>query len=355
MDSLLAKLGLDISPFTVGLEKAKRKVTDFGISAKRSMSESLKGQIGGMIGVDSLIGSLTSMVHKTIEAGDAIGDLSDQLNISTDDVQRLQVLAGQSGLEFNAYATAIEKVTQARQRALEGDGKTIQAFEKYGITLQKLKELGGQGAGLEMLKLLGQAFSNKNLGASDTAFQMELMGKHGGRLAASLQRINELGPIKLISEGDVKAIGELKDALDEIQRSAAVMAAPNVSFWSRVMKRAVAIDAEKRPNIAGGIVDSTIDALYAEITDNGETKSGPITEGELKDARNRVKGAPAETLGTGKGARRFSKPENDNLSKIGLFVGGAGNPIVNISQRQLDVSRRTLHEIMQLRHTMKNL
>jgi len=80
--SLIAKLGLDGSAYESGLKRAS------------SVTDKFRSSVGMQLGAALSVAAIGSFVSKVVETVDAIGDLSEQLNISTDDVQRLQVLAG---------------------------------------------------------------------------------------------------------------------------------------------------------------------------------------------------------------------------------------------------------------------
>ena len=79
--SLIAKLGLDGSTFETGLKRAK------------SLTDKFRSSVGAQLGAAMSVAAVTAFAAKVVQTADAIGDLSEQLNISTDDVQRLQVLA----------------------------------------------------------------------------------------------------------------------------------------------------------------------------------------------------------------------------------------------------------------------
>lgn len=227
--SLIAKLGLDGTAYESGLKRAS------------SLTDKFRGSIGAQLGAALSVAAVASFVSKVIETTDAIGDLSEQLNISTDDVQRLQVLASQTGVSFETMAKSITKVSQERLKAIEEGGKAREYFAALGISVSELNDKSLSN--IELITRMGQAHQDAGKSAQTQAAIMELLGEKAFKAAGAISKINELGPINLITKEQIDGIGRMADRIDEIKRQMLVQAAPSVNFFADAIERAIK-DAE---------------------------------------------------------------------------------------------------------------
>jgi len=227
--SLIAKLGLDGTAYESGLKRAS------------SLTDKFRGSIGAQLGAALSVAAVASFVSKVIETTDAIGDLSEQLNISTDDVQRLQVLASQTGVSFETMAKSITKVSQERLKAIEEGGKAREYFAALGISVSELNDKSISN--IELITRMGQAHQDAGKSAQTQAAIMELLGEKAFKAAGAISKINELGPINLITKEQIDGIGRMADRIDEIKRQMIVQAAPSVNFFADAIERAIK-DAE---------------------------------------------------------------------------------------------------------------
>lgn len=227
--SLIAKLGLDGTAYESGLKRAS------------SLTDKFRGSIGAQLGAALSVAAVASFVSKVIETTDAIGDLSEQLNISTDDVQRLQVLASQTGVSFEKMARSITKVSQERLKAIEEGGKAREYFAALGISVSELNDKSISN--IDLITRMGQAHQDAGKSAQTQAAIMELLGEKAFKAAGAISKINELGPINLITKEQIDGIGRMADRIDEIKRQMLVQAAPSVNFFADAIERAIK-DAE---------------------------------------------------------------------------------------------------------------
>lgn len=348
--NLFARLGLDGSGFIRGLASAKSAAGKFSGDLVGGWSKDIGSKLVGAFGFAAVVGSVIELGRRTIAYGDKVGDLSDQLGIATEDVQRLTIAGGKNGIEFETIAKALTRIGQARQKALGGDNKEQLLFARYGVGLAKLAD--GQMSNLDLLKQLYDTASAAGMGAQEQADLFDLAGKKGDRLAATFQTLKNLGPVKLLDDQNIKDLSAAQDAIDELGRRAMVAAAPVAGFFSRVLARKESqepIGLEKMPLF--GHIRGFERAFVNELTGQGDIDpSSALTPGQIATARKRLKGSTLTPVTTGKLANGGSQVDTgDSYSKIGLFVGGAGNPMVDISRRHLSVAEHTLAEIRLLR------
>lgn len=279
--SLIAKLGLDGSSFEGGLKRAT------------SLTDKFRSSVGAQLGGALSVAAIGSFASKVIETADAIGDLSEQLNISTDDVQRLQVLAGQTGVSFEAMAKSITKVSQERLKAIEEGGKAREYFRTLGFSVTELNEKSLSN--IDLISRMGQAHKDAGSSAQTQAAMMAILGEEAFKAAGAISKLSEQGPIKLINEEEIENIGRLADRLDELKRQSIVAAAPEVAFLETYTQNLTALlSAMER---GGGLPDyirdlqaAAIPALYMNTVGDQKFEALPlINNGRLGTVDSKVK------------------------------------------------------------------
>jgi hypothetical protein len=167
--SLIAKLGLDGSAYESGLKKAS------------STTDKFRQSVGSQLGAALSVAAIGAFVSKVIQTVDAIGDLSEQLNISTDDVQRLQVLAGQTGVSFEAMAKSITAVSQERLKAIEEGGKAREYFKTLGFSVAELND--ASISNIDLISRMGQAHKDAGSSAQTQAAMIAILGEKAFKAA----------------------------------------------------------------------------------------------------------------------------------------------------------------------------
>lgn len=223
--SLIAKLGLDGSGFETGIKKAS------------SLTDKFRSSVGSQLGAALSVAAVGAFAAKVIETADAIGDLSEQLNISTDDVQRLQILASQTGVSFETMAKSITKVGQERLKAVEEGGKAREYFKALGFTVAELND--SSLSNIDIITRMGKANLDAGRSAQTEAALIEILGEKAFKAAGAISKLKDLGPVNLISPEQIQALGQLADRLDEIQRQIVVSAAPELNFFADALERAI--------------------------------------------------------------------------------------------------------------------
>lgn len=214
--SLIAKLGLDGSSFEGGLKRAT------------SLTDKFRSSVGAQLGGALSVAAIGAFASKVIETADAIGDLSEQLNISTDDVQRLQVLAGQTGVSFEAMAKSITAVGQERLKAIEEGGKAREYFKTLGFSVAELNDKSLSN--IDLISRMGQAHKDAGSSAQTQAAMIAILGEKAFKAAGAMAKIKEMGPIDVISPEQIDQVGKLADRMDEIQRRGTVASIPLVTY-----------------------------------------------------------------------------------------------------------------------------
>ena len=139
MSSLMATLGLDVSPFKRGLMEAQ--------ADSMAQSQKLKEVFGGiaseMMPFASIAGGAVALeedIRKTVEYAEKIEHLSDRLGISTDAIQQWDYALKMHGSSIDEARTFFEKLAIARQKAEQGDNKMVDHFKALGISLAEVND-----------------------------------------------------------------------------------------------------------------------------------------------------------------------------------------------------------------------
>ena len=283
--SLIAKLGLDGSAYESGLKKAS------------SVTDKFRSSVGVQLGAALSVAAIGAFASKVVETVDAIGDLSEQLNISTDDVQRLQVLAGQTGVSFEAMAKSITAVSQERLKAIEEGGKAREYFQTLGFSVAELNDKSLSN--IDLISRMGQAHKDAGSSAQTQAAMIAILGEKAFKAAGAIAKIKELGPINLITKEQIDSIGKLADRVDEIKRTIILSAVPEINFFADAVERA-AKDAQTMEDGLlgffqtlggkGSIVKASFQEAFASPEDaNRSFDALPIQRGTIGTIDSRAK------------------------------------------------------------------
>jgi hypothetical protein len=266
------------------------------------------------------VGNFISSVRQSV---DEIKDLSDQLELSTDDVPRLQKAANDAGVKFGVITTALQKIEAKKAEALSGDPKAAGLFAALGAN-----------PGDSALSILQRATEESSKSTEKNAAAFELLGKKAVILKNIFTELKNQGPIKLISEDQIQKIDEVNAGLEEAARYSKAAAAPaiesslrflgafatmtNPSKMADINKRAF---ERKDLGFLGRL--GMINAEFFGVKDTEGEKTEPADLQEALRKRRGVATAPAAAAATVPATSAISLgTQGDALSRIGLFVGG---------------------------------
>ena len=271
--SLIAKLGLDGSSFEGGLKRAT------------SLTDKFRSSVGAQLGGALSVAAIGAFASKVIETADVIGDLSEQLNISTDDVQRLQVLAGQTGVSFEAMAKSITAVSQERLKAIEEGGKAREYFRTLGFNVAELNDKSLSN--IELIQRMGQAHQASGKSAQTQSAMIAILGEKAFKAAGAISKIKDLGPINLITKEQIDAVGKMADRIDEMKRQLLVSAIPTVGFWADATERAAKDTEDLKEGMAG---------IFQMLTGKGSLIKAGVQEAfaSSEEANKRFEALPLE-------------------------------------------------------------
>lgn len=216
--SLLAKIGFDGTQFQQGLRKAGQLMGDFGFSAG-----TLKHQLAGVFSVFAL----ERLGHHLLNAVTRFKDLSEQLNISTEEAQIFDAAAMHSGQRLEDLSGPLNKLAAARKNAAEGDEDLRATFLRMGVTLDDLQN--PMLRNIDLMRKIAEFIQKVNFTAREAAEFRELFGKSGQRIAAIFRDLENVH-IQPISDEDVQKIHDMHHALEMLRLRLTAFAAGGVNL-----------------------------------------------------------------------------------------------------------------------------
>lgn len=320
-----------------------------GVAAFAKRSEKLVGSIGaelsnriaGAFAVGAVMDSLVDFGRTIVNTVDEVKDLSEQLGISTEEVQRLQAAADKAGVKFGKVNSALESIEAMRSRAMSGEAGPKGIFDALGID-------PSQGSSLEVLQ---RAVDASARGAREQGALVELVGKRAQVLKNVMAEMQALGPISIIDDESIAAIDSAAATLKEIKRDfiASAASSPEIGFWGRAVKRGAAIDKASPGAFNFALTRGILGEMF------GGTEGGvDLSALPLPDRSGRGGAAMSPLAASLPSAAIPLGQPGDALSRIGLFVGsrpevGALRSIdrnTADTARQVSEANRILREIL---------
>jgi len=215
--SILARLGLDSSGFQAGVKEAESAAKGLG----KSISSELKGQLAKAFSVTAVV----TAGKAVMDYADKIGNMSDRLGLSTDELQRFDYAARQSGSSLETFQGVFEKLSVAREEALEGNEQMVESFARLGVSMDDLKNRRLD----ELIKIIGRTVQAGDAQALLPALH-DVGGKGAGELIPTFQAgLDETGSqAPIISAEDIEAMKQAGDSFSALTQTLQADFAPAV-------------------------------------------------------------------------------------------------------------------------------
>jgi hypothetical protein len=212
-----------IKDFMVGLGF---EVDQAGLS---NFSEKIKNAgslvTGLAAGITAAAGAITGWVSNTAAQYDGLGDLSERIDVSVEDMKRFQYVALLSGSSVEAATAALQNFSVAVGQTSQGIGRSKEIFESLGISV-----VDAAGKVKPVLEVLDEVkFKLKDLDKSAQIALLERLGLDQTLMNALLSDVSELEAefnnlTESIDFGQaVKNSAEFNDALDRNQMQIAFL------------------------------------------------------------------------------------------------------------------------------------
>lgn len=219
-----AESTLESGKFVSGAKKIRQEAKATETQLKKSfgaMGAAVKG-FGGALTAGLSIGLLAGVAKKVLDYAGSLGEVAQQLGVTTKELQTFRFAAQQNGASVEQADMALGKFTITISKALSGSKQATEAFKAVGVTLNDLKtksrsELLGQIA--DQMKSTGGAAANAAAGVA-------IFGKGFLKIAPTLDQgsagLNELSAAAeklgiVLSDQQIQQADQTADKLDAVR------------------------------------------------------------------------------------------------------------------------------------------
>lgn len=222
------------------LKTADNAVADFqrqtdsrlsSIDSRFAALGKLKGKLSGLdtsIGLGDIAGAATgvtlvALAQRGLEYASSLGEVSQQLGVTTRDYQVYAYAASQAGIEQETMDKGLQKLTLTLGKARLGAEGPTKALDALGISLDDIKN---KSAG-EVIPLIAEGLGKIKDPAKRAAIEVELFGKAGQKLDTLLGsgrgQIDELARAAadlglVLSDEQIQNADATADKLSEVKQ-----------------------------------------------------------------------------------------------------------------------------------------
>jgi hypothetical protein len=341
--SMLVKLGIDSTQFEMGIKRAQGLGEKFG--------STFKGAVASKLGAALSVAAIAAFTKNVIESADKIQDLSEQLNLTTDQIQRLQILAGETGVTFDKFGSVLAKFEQVRLKATSGDQDALKTLQALGFTTDQLYDI--QLTTIDGAVKAAEAHKNSGKSAETTAAMIEIYGLKLKTAASALADYNTTSKRTLISSSDIDVLAKANTLLDEQLRIVKAIASPVIAAGITATAEALKRGTKPTENFIQRLerTNKAVRSIYeSRMPDEALAR---IVQQRIAADRQTAIGGPANPPPIG--TPQFERVKGDKFS-----LGGSQDPLARIGgfsgfQGAQDTAiRQAIEQTLQLKMIVKN-
>lgn len=187
---LIATLGLDLDKIEQDTKKATKKLKAFAANVKGIMAKVGKAMMvvkGVMLAVGAATGAFLVGIASNI---DRVTKASEQLGLTTNELNRLEHAANLSGVKIEDLGMAVRLLSKNMQDMASGAASpAVKTFEALGIKVKDAE--GNLRSNMSVMNELADKFRRMEDGAGKTALAMNLFGESGAKLIPLLNAGSE--------------------------------------------------------------------------------------------------------------------------------------------------------------------
>lgn len=228
--ALRVVLGLDSAQFTSGASAAERRAEQMGAKVAAALrspigaANALSGAIAALGGA-GIVAALTAAANRGLEYASSLGEVSQQLGVTTKDLQVYRYAASQVGISQEEIDKGLAKLTVTMGKARAGAKEPVAAFKQLSDLLGKDVLRSAETAG-DAIPLIADALLKVKDPAARAALEVELFGKTGQKLdtllAGGSAGINQLAQAAqhlgiILSDEQIRKADETKDNLSGLK------------------------------------------------------------------------------------------------------------------------------------------
>lgn len=218
--ALRATLSADTANFEAGMKRAQRQAA----TSSSAISKSLGIVKAGIAGFASAItvGLVSNVIKNALDYAGSLGEVSQQLGVTTRDLQVFRYAAGQNGVAQEELDKGLGKLTITLGQVAAGAKAPTKALEAIGITA---KDIAGLDTGAAFRKI-ADGLAQVTDRSQRAAVEVALFGRSGAKLdtllAGGSAAINELANAAetlgiVLSDEQIQKADETADRLDALK------------------------------------------------------------------------------------------------------------------------------------------
>lgn len=368
--ALRVSLSADTAAFQSGMKRAERQARTSSGAIQKSIGGIKAGVAGLAAGLS--IGLLTNVIKQALDYAGSLGEISQQLGVTTRDLQVFRFAAGQVGIGQAELEKGLGKLTITLGQVAAGAKAPAKALDAIGISA---KQLQGLDTG-QAFRLIADGLEKIPDRAQRAAVEVALFGRAGAKLdnllSGGSRAINELELAAdrlgiVLSDEQIQRADETADKLEAVKtvlmaRIAGVVAdnstaildlasslgqvasdalaaaaamsalANSAPAWAKRIAEAASLALNPIGAIAGVIADSQRGKLSSSAT----VKLGPPKP--FKPAGGQVKQFLASGGGGGKGRKTSKGPRDTGLQDAFRFDEDLRRAQMDVLRAQQDLA-----------------
>lgn len=171
--TLIVTMAMDAAPYVAGTKRVAAETTAMQGRISRGASL-IKGALAGMFAAFS-VDMFINQAKQALDYASSLGEVSQQIGITTDEYQALSYAATQVGLAQDDLESGMTKLTRTIGQAVEGNKKQVELFQKLGINIRDAN--GHVRTAGDILPDLAESLGRLGSDAERFSVGQELMGR----------------------------------------------------------------------------------------------------------------------------------------------------------------------------------
>lgn len=253
--NLLVRLGLDTSGYEVGLKRAQSKGAQFA----QDFAATLRGQVAGVLGPTALAAGLEEFVRRTMDWTKHTKEVAEQMGVTTDEVQKLEVAMSRIGKSPEDFGAALNKLGAFREKAGIGDSRAQSIFAHYGVSYADIQN--EQLRTYDLAVKIAGAIAGRELNAEERDNFRTMLGRNGPSMIAGLQKLNDI-KFDPVRQEAIDRVAHLSHQLDEMLIRAKGVGAAGISGFIEGFPTTL---AQYAVGGVGGAVGAGLSAIHRAI------------------------------------------------------------------------------------------
>jgi hypothetical protein len=222
--ALRVSLSAETAQFEAGMRRAQRTANQTNSAFKKSfggLGNIVKAGFAGVV-TGLSIGLITQGVKAALDYAGSLGEISQQLGVTTKDLQVFRYAAGQAGISQEEMEQGLGRLTKAMGQAQAGSKTMIAAFNAIGISVDDIRD---KDAG-EVFRLMADGLAKIPNAADRAAVEVAIFGRAGQKLdtllAGGSAAINELAQAAeqlgiVLSDEQIQKADQTADKLEAVK------------------------------------------------------------------------------------------------------------------------------------------